>query len=191
VVQAVNPKASVSLISKSQNPCNINACHSECCRHIALKVANSGADFEKYAMNHGITVKPAEKGMSWVRLPLACKELDESGVCKSYNARPDLCRGYPAIGSSPFIEKAVCSLATIDKALDVLQKTVEKRGNQWCVVHCHGPEAGTAIKCFDTKEEADEMHAAIQANKATASEIDELTLEVESILQKHGFNKVK
>jgi hypothetical protein len=42
---------------------------------------------------------------------------------------------------------------------------VEKRGNQWCVVHCHGEEAGQVIKCFDTEEEAMAMHRAIEAQK--------------------------
>ncbi len=42
---------------------------------------------------------------------------------------------------------------------------VEKRGDEWCVVHCHGEEAGEVIKCFPTKEEAEAMHRAIQANK--------------------------
>lgn len=45
---------------------------------------------------------------------------------------------------------------------------VQKRGTQWCVIHCHGPEAGTPIKCFDTEEEAQAMHQAIEANKAFA-----------------------
>ena len=49
-----------------------------------------------------------------------------------------------------------------------VQKSVEKRGNQWCVVHCHGPDKGESIKCFDSKEEANKMHAAIQANKSKA-----------------------
>jgi len=42
---------------------------------------------------------------------------------------------------------------------------VEKRGNQWCVVHCHGEEAGEVIKCFDTEEEAQAMHRVIEASK--------------------------
>ncbi len=52
------------------------------------------------------------------------------------------------------------------KGAQLLNKKVEKRGNKWCVVHCHGPDAGKPIKCFDTKEEADRMHRAIQANKS-------------------------
>ena len=43
--------------------------------------------------------------------------------------------------------------------------TVEKRGDKWCVLHCHGPDEGKPIKCFDTKEQADAMHGAIEANK--------------------------
>jgi len=46
-----------------------------------------------------------------------------------------------------------------------LEEKVEKRGDKWCVVHCHGPEAGQVIKCFDTKEDAEKMHRAIMANK--------------------------
>jgi len=33
-------------------------------------------------------------------------------------------------------------------------------------VHCSGPDAGKAIKCFPTKGEADAMHGAIMANKS-------------------------
>jgi len=47
-----------------------------------------------------------------------------------------------------------------------LEKKVVKRGDKWCVIHCHGAKAGQAIKCFNTKQEAEAMHAAIQANKA-------------------------
>ena len=46
---------------------------------------------------------------------------------------------------------------------------VEKRGDKWCVIHCHGTEAGTPIKCFDTKEEAEEMHRAIEAQKQAST----------------------
>lgn len=42
---------------------------------------------------------------------------------------------------------------------------VEKRGNRWCVVHCHGEQAGEIIKCFDTEAEALAMHRAIEAGK--------------------------
>lgn len=46
---------------------------------------------------------------------------------------------------------------------------VVKRGDKYCVIHSH-PEkpgsktdkpAGSIIKCFDTKEEAERMHMAI------------------------------
>ena len=42
---------------------------------------------------------------------------------------------------------------------------VVQRGNEWCVIHCHGEEAGEVIKCFPTKGEAEAMHRAIQAQK--------------------------
>lgn len=48
--------------------------------------------------------------------------------------------------------------------MHTIEKVV-KRGNQWCVIHCHGADAGKAIKCFDTEGEAQAMHAAIQANR--------------------------
>jgi hypothetical protein len=47
---------------------------------------------------------------------------------------------------------------------------VVQRGNQYCVIHCHGPEAGKAIKCFATKEEAEAMHRAIQAQKHVSTQ---------------------
>lgn len=43
--------------------------------------------------------------------------------------------------------------------------TVEKRGNQYCTIHCHGPDRGKVIKCFPTEKEADDQHRAIMANK--------------------------
>jgi len=42
---------------------------------------------------------------------------------------------------------------------------VVKRGNKWCVVHCHGEQEGEVIKCFNTEAEAQAMHRAIQARK--------------------------
>ena len=42
---------------------------------------------------------------------------------------------------------------------------VEKRGNKFCTVHCHGADAGKVIACFDTKEEAMAQHRAIEASK--------------------------
>lgn len=47
-----------------------------------------------------------------------------------------------------------------------IEKKVAKRGNKWCVIHCTGPDKGKPIKCFDTKEEAEKMHRAIQAKKS-------------------------
>jgi len=47
----------------------------------------------------------------------------------------------------------------------IINKKVVRRGNKWCVIHCHGPKAGQVITCKPTKEEADKVHAAIMANK--------------------------
>lgn len=44
---------------------------------------------------------------------------------------------------------------------------VEKRGNQYCTIHCHGEKAGTPIACFPTKVKADAQHRAIEASKHT------------------------
>ena len=55
-----------------------------------------------------------------------------------------------------------------------LAEKVEKIGDKWCVVHCHGPDAGKPIKCFDSKEEAEAMHRAIMANKAKAEEQEQI-----------------
>lgn len=54
---------------------------------------------------------------------------------------------------------------------------VVKRGEQWCVIHCTGPDAGKAIKCFPTKEEAEAMHRAIQAKKDSWSQTDRSEIE--------------
>lgn len=50
---------------------------------------------------------------------------------------------------------------------------VEKRGNQYCTIHCHGPDKGKVIKCFPTEDEADAQHRAIESSKhANKIEID-------------------
>jgi len=54
----------------------------------------------------------------------------------------------------------------------LIENTVEKIGNEWCVVHGHPKKPGsktdkpkgTVIKCFPTKKEAEAMHRAIMAN---------------------------
>ncbi len=43
--------------------------------------------------------------------------------------------------------------------------SVRKRGNKYVVVHCHGKDKGKAITEPTTKEKADAIHRAIQANK--------------------------
>jgi hypothetical protein len=51
--------------------------------------------------------------------------------------------------------------------------TIEKRGNQYCTVHCTGKDKGKVIKCFPTEEEANVQHSAIMASKHTKKiEID-------------------
>ena len=42
---------------------------------------------------------------------------------------------------------------------------VEKRGNKWCTIHCHGANKGKVISCFDTKEAAMAQHRAIEVSK--------------------------
>jgi hypothetical protein len=57
---------------------------------------------------------------------------------------------------------------TIMQRFDQIQAEgdkVVKRGDKWCVIHCHGEEEGEVIKCFETEEEAQAMHRAIQARK--------------------------
>lgn len=51
--------------------------------------------------------------------------------------------------------------------------TIEKRGNQYCTVHCHGSDKGKVISCFPTEAEAEKQHRAIEASKhAKKIEID-------------------
>jgi len=61
----------------------------------------------------------------------------------------------------------------IDKALSLIvkaavKKKVVRRGNKWCVIHCHGPKAGQVIAgtCKPTKGEAEAVHRAMMANKS-------------------------
>jgi hypothetical protein len=77
---------------------------------------------------------------------------------------------YPGVGKSisygTSISPQSSSTGVSAAEIENLTERVEKRGNQWCVVHCHGPEAGTVIKCFDSEAEAMAMHNAMQANAA-------------------------
>jgi hypothetical protein len=43
--------------------------------------------------------------------------------------------------------------------------TVEKRGNKWATVHCHGEDKGKTIAKFSSKKKAMAQHRAIEANK--------------------------
>jgi len=61
---------------------------------------------------------------------------------------------------------------TILRRISFKEDKVVQRGNKWCVIHCHGEEEGEIIKCFDTKEEAEAMHRAIQAQKHGAEVTD-------------------
>jgi hypothetical protein len=47
----------------------------------------------------------------------------------------------------------------------VIEKTVQKRGDKWVVVHCHGKDKGKVIGTHDTYESALRQHRAIEANK--------------------------
>jgi hypothetical protein len=58
---------------------------------------------------------------------------------------------------------------TMMKRISFKEDKVVQRGDQWCVVHCHGEEEGEVIKCFPTREEAEAMHRAIQAQKGDAT----------------------
>jgi hypothetical protein len=73
--------------------------------------------------------------------------------------------------------KGRCSFPDCGIGVDSMMKRIAfkedkvvQRGNQWCVIHCHGEEEGEVIKCFPTKGEAEAMHRAIEAQKG-----DEIT----------------
>jgi len=59
---------------------------------------------------------------------------------------------------------------------------VEKRGNKYCTVHCHGADAGKVISCFDTKEEAMAQHRAIEASKHA----NKIEFDIKSLANKRG-----
>jgi len=77
---------------------------------------------------------------------------------------------YPGVGKSisygTSISPQSSSTGVSATEIENLAERVEKRGNQWCVVHCHGANAGEPIKCFDNEEDALAMHNAMQANTA-------------------------
>lgn len=64
-------------------------------------------------------------------------------------------------------------LNTIMKRFSVGEDKVEKRGKQWCVIHCHGPNKGKPIKCWsgpEAKGKAEAMHKAIEARKSGSAQ---------------------
>lgn len=76
-----------------------------------------------------------------------------TGVLKGRCSFPDC-----GIGVDTMMRRISKSLIQLDK--------VVKRGNKWCVVHCHPDGSiGKTIKCFATKQQAEAMHRAIQAQK--------------------------
>ena len=52
------------------------------------------------------------------------------------------------------------------KDSSLITKRVEKRGDKWVTVHCHGPKKGQVIAIFPTKERAMAQHRAIMAHKS-------------------------
>ncbi|MBU0792205.1 MAG: hypothetical protein KKC55_17345 [Gammaproteobacteria bacterium] len=52
---------------------------------------------------------------------------------------------------------------------ELVEKKIEKRNGEFCVIHCHGADAGKVIKCYpgtkDGYKKALKMHYAIMANK--------------------------
>ena len=113
----------------------------------------------------------------------ARKEI-ESGVLKSYSISGRALENHVECNDASCYNRitkmdlfAVCicdrganpdAFFTILSKAQYVEKVVEERNGQYCVMHCHGPDAGKPIKCFDTKEEADRMHRAIQAHQAKA-----------------------
>ena len=68
---------------------------------------------------------------------------------------------------------------TIFKTGQEREEKVEKRGDEWCVVHCHGPKAGQTIACHDTKEGAEAQHRAIMAGKGQRFTGDNMDIQKE------------
>lgn len=78
------------------------------------------------------------------------------------------------------VVKGRCSFPACGIGVDAMMRSartrkfvtdkVVKRGEKWCVIHCHGEEEGEVIKCFSTKAEAEAMHRAIQAQKGASHE---------------------
>lgn len=46
-----------------------------------------------------------------------------------------------------------------------VQKVIEKRGDKWVVIHCHGKDKGKILGSFDTEKEAIAQHRAIELHK--------------------------
>lgn len=77
------------------------------------------------------------------------------------NCECKLRRGQEKVGEKT--EKKRVEPAIVE--IPTLTERVEKRGDQFCVVHCSGPDESKVIKCFPTEAEAQAMHQAIQANE--------------------------
>lgn len=71
------------------------------------------------------------------------------------------------------VPRGKCAFPSCGIGVDALAADkVVKRGNKWCVIHCHGPKAGQPIKCYtgpDAKAKAEAMHRGMQARKHQAA----------------------
>jgi len=87
--------------------------------------------------------------------------------------------------------KFLCESIEVLKAKIFVEKVV-KRGDQYCVVHCHGADAGKTIKCFPTKGQAIAMHQAIQIHKKESVETPKIeeTPKVEPVTPAQPVQKV-
>ncbi len=76
-------------------PCD--TCGGACCRFVVVAIGELTADQRRWAEMRG-PVDFAYKGAFLWRLPVACQNLAEDGMCRIYASRPDVCREFEVGG---------------------------------------------------------------------------------------------
>jgi len=125
------------------------------------------------SMRKGATSKDVSIGFYYQPDKTPGQWEDEKGTKHPYDyVMRDIVIDHVAVG----VLKGRCSFPDCGIGVDTMMKRISfgedmvvQRGNEWCVIHCHGAEAGQVIKCFPTKEEAEAMHRAIEAQKHGAT----------------------
>lgn len=73
----------------------------ECCTFLLLDLnGNLDLDVLSWLEHHGVT-QVIRMNRRFLRIPLKCRMLSQTGECKIYEARPDICRRGQCLKTKP------------------------------------------------------------------------------------------